>query len=187
MKQLWAKPLVRVALILALLHLPWPGLGHAFVSYFGAVAPPLLGVWSAPGLDIQLTPAEASSGKSWSVTFDARDPNTGHRAQAELDLRRAAWVPFCVFIALLAGMPIRRPRRRLLVAGIGLALLHLLTLLPFLAFFGGERAGLFPLGSVTHTIAVVAQRALLAPPGMAYAVPALLWFALAWKLEPELT
>lgn len=178
-------PLLRIVLVLAVFHLPWPGLGSAFSAYFGQVAAWLLDFWSAPTLDLRLGPA-APSGPAWSVVFDARDGLTGHQARALLDVRRVGWLPLGAFMALMAAFPVKRWPRRLMVGVLGLAALHALSVLPVLAIFGDKQTGFFEVNAVFHTVFVVAQRALLTLPGMAYAGPALLWMLLSWRLEPEL-
>jgi hypothetical protein len=186
----WAKrqlrrPWLRILLVLLLLHVPWPGLGQLFGSYFSQVTPALLDVWSAPLLKLELS-SSASSGADWSVLFDASDKSTGKRVQATIDIRRSAWLPLATFLALICGFSVSRPKRRALVAAGGLLVLHGMWLLPFLAFFGGPDPHFFLLGPTLHTAVVIAYRALISPPGMVYAVPAVLWFVLSWWLEPEL-
>jgi hypothetical protein len=178
-------PMLRIMLVLAAFHLPWPGLGSVFAGYFGSVAGWLLHFWSAPGLQLQLLPA-APAGPEWSVLFDALDTATSRQVRAVLDVRRVGWLPLGAFSALLVAFPVRRWRRRLLVAAAGLLGLHALTVLPVLAYFGDAKSGLFELGGISHDLVVMAERALLTLPGMAYAAPALLWLLLSWNLEPEL-
>ncbi len=177
------RPWFRILVVLALLHVPWPGLGRVFGSYFGRVTPVLLGPWSPSSLELKITPAAEAD---WHVRFDATDTATHERVHASLDIRRSAWLPLSTLLALLCGFPMTRPRRRALVAGGALALLHLLWTLPLLAFFGGKASRFFVLGETCHLLAVVAYRGLISPPGMVYAAPALLWFVLSWRLEPEL-
>jgi hypothetical protein len=142
-------------------------------------------MFSKSTLLLELSPA-APSGPEWSLLFDARDTTTQQAIRAVLDVRRSAFVPLAVFLALALGVPSKRPRRRLIVLAAGATFLHCLAVLPFLAMFGNSEPRLFDLAGPLHALTVVGYRALLAPPGMAYAVPALLWFALLWKLEPEL-
>jgi len=169
--------------VLTLLHLPWPALGPAFGNYFSRAAPVLLSPWSPGSLELRITPATDSP---WHVLLSASDRRIHQRVQASLDIRRSAWLPLATFLALLSGFAVRRPRRRALVAALGLSFLHLLWTLPLLAFFGGPDPHFFELGELTHTLAVVAYRGLISPPGMAYALPAVLWFVLTWRLEPDL-
>ncbi len=185
LKSALARPWVRALLVLLVLHAPWPGLGPTFASYFGQVAPALLSLWSPASLRLALKPAGAE-GTEWSVMVDASDESIDHHTRAALDIRRTAWLPLATFFALLVSFPVRRPRRRLLIAALGLAVLHVLWLLPLLAFFGGGPTRFFTLSAPAYTVAVVAYRALISPPGMVYALPALLWFVLSWKIEPEL-
>lgn len=180
---LLASPWLRILLVLTLLHVPWPGLGRLFGSYVGSVQPALLSPWSPSSLKLRITPA---TDNDWHVLFDATDTTTKKRVQASLDIRRSAWLPLATLLALLSGFPLHRPQRRALVAAISLVVLHLLWTLPLLAFFGGNAPHFFDLGETTHTLAVIAYRGLISPPGMVYAVPGLLWFVLTWRLEPEL-
>ncbi len=178
-------PLGRILLVLALFHFPWPGLGHAFAGYFGHVSAWLLSFWSVPSLHTKMTAAGPPS-PEWSVLFDALDAVTSRQVRAILDVRRVGWLPLGAFIALIAAFPVQRWPRRLVVAALGLSALHGLSVLPVLATFGDSNIGFFELGGFGYGLVVVAQRALLTLPGMAYAGPALLWLLLSWRLEPEL-
>jgi hypothetical protein len=178
-------PAARILAVLALAHLPWPKLGPLYASYVGHVVGWLVSPWAVPTLHLRLS-AAAPSGPAWSLLLQAWDTRTHQEVSALLDVRRAGWLSLSVFLALLLAFPVVRWHRRLLLGGTGIAALHALSVLPVLDYLGGAETGFFELGAVTHTLVVVAQRALLTPPGMAYAGPALLWFLLAWKLEPEL-
>ena len=90
-----------------------------------------------------------------------------------------------VFAALVLVTNLRWPRRLGILAA-GLAVLQLLPLLPLLSFFSGKlpvRA--FHLGATTIALVDVAYHALVAPPGMAFALPAMLWLAIVWRADPK--
>jgi len=178
-------PLARILVVLAVAHFPWPGLPTLFCCYFSATTAKMLDSFAERGVALQLGPA-APPAPPWRVTVIAANESTAQGAKAELDVRRVGWLPFGAFSALLLAFPVRRWKRRLAVAAAGLCFLHALWLLPVLASFGSARGGFFALGTLGHGLVVVAQRALQTLPGMAYALPALLWFVLTWSLEREL-
>jgi hypothetical protein len=184
-------PLARILLVLALVHLPWPGLGPAFCRYFSAVTSPLLNAVATHNVELELGPAPAppnptTPAANWTLLVVISTRGVEQRVGAELDVRRVGWLPLGAFSALLVAFPVKRWKRRAFVAGIGFALLHALWVLPVIASFGGAQSGFFVLGSAGYALTIVAQRALQTLPGMAYALPAILWFLLSWRIEPEL-
>lgn len=183
-------PVARILLVLTLVHLPWPGLGPAFCRYFSVATSPLLNALATPNARLELgpvpaAPSSATPAAQWTVLVVV-STSVNQRVGAELDVRRVGWLPLGAFSALLLAFPVKRWKRRALVASCGYALLHALWVLPVIASFGGAQGGFFVLGSVGHALTIVLQRALQTLPGMAYALPGILWFLLSWRLEPEL-
>ena len=105
-----------------------------------------------------------------------------------IDLRTLLFLPTAAFVGLALAAPLGSARRNARVLGIGLLVLlpalWLLTALPLLSFLGGTgpvRA--FDLPPLVHVVLQTIYRALVAPPGMAYALPLLLWWVLVARLE----
>lgn len=98
-----------------------------------------------------------------------------------IDARSLCFLPLLAFTALVVATPQIRPRRKLGLVLLGVPLLQLvllaLTAAPVLSFLGGTgpvTARALPLG--VHVALQVLYRGLVAPPGMAYALPLLAWW-----------
>jgi hypothetical protein len=178
-------PPARFLLALALLLPPWPAIGRAYGRAVGAWTDLTLSPAAAPvKLRFTVPAADDPGGSSWELRVHAEDPS-GRYVGTVLDLRRSGYIASAVFAALALATPLRW-KQRLVLMGAGLAILQLLPLLPLLSFFSGKlpvRA--FQLGAATSAAVEIAYHALVAPPGMAYAVPALLWLLLAWSLDSQ--
>ncbi|HEY6561801.1 MAG TPA: hypothetical protein VI072_31240 [Polyangiaceae bacterium] len=62
----------------------------------------------------------------------------------------------------------------------------ILIALPLLSFLGGMGPiRVYDLSPASHAVINVFYRALVAPPGMAYAVPSLLWWMLLYLTRPS--
>jgi hypothetical protein len=97
-----------------------------------------------------------------------------------IDVRSLLYLPTAAFLALAIAVRLRSSKEHLQLIAIGLLILEpllvLLVALPLLSFLGGTgpiRA--FSLGRGTHVVLQLLYRALVVPPGMAYAVPLILW------------
>ncbi len=100
-----------------------------------------------------------------------------------IDLRSLVFLPTAAFIALSIAVSLESVREHLLLLGVGLLILEPLLLalvtLPLLSFLGGTGPiRVFTLSRPVHAVLQILYRALVAPPGMAYAVPLLLWWVL---------
>jgi hypothetical protein len=118
---------LRALLLVGVLLVPWPGLGHAFGAAFAATsnavffrapigrvaveAAPLPAVTSGPAV-AGLTP--------WHVVLTMRSVQTGAATRSALNSRALAYVPFAVVVALCIAVPPRRGARALATA-LGLA------------------------------------------------------------------
>jgi hypothetical protein len=107
-----------------------------------------------------------------------------------IDLRSLLFLPLAAFIGLALAAPLGSARRNARVLGQGLLILVpallVLTALPLLSFLGGTGPVLvFRLAPALHLVLQTVYRALVAPPGMMYALPLLLWWALVARLEPR--
>ena len=118
----------------------------------------------------------------WQVTLLAT-PALGSPALVPIDLRVLSFLPTAAFVALAVATPFSSWTRNARLLLVGLPLLQLLLVglvaTPLLSFLGGTgpvRA--FVLSRGTHTLLQIVYRALVAPPGMAFALPFLLWLLL---------
>ena len=172
-----ARALARFALVFALCVAPWPGLGRAFVAAVGAVATaiadPLSAASSVTLVVRAAQPAEARP--EWdAVLAVSQDHPDGPVARAgAIDLRRAGYLQLATFAALAAAWPPRGRRPILLGVAAGLSVVSIAVALPVLAFLGS--VGAVHLGFALTTPIALASRALVAAPGMAYAIPGLAW------------
>ena len=172
--------------LFTVLMLPWPGLGRAYAGFVSAVADAAFGGW-APATTLRFTnPDDGAAGaQAWQLKIYAEDTLTGKYVQTALDLRRGGYIAVAVFAALALVTPIRWSKRLGLLA-VGLSILQIIPLLPLLSFFSGKLpVQVFHFASVLQSAIEVAYHTLVAPPGMAYAVPAMLWLLLVWLIDAK--
>ncbi|HKY39223.1 MAG TPA: hypothetical protein VJN18_24965 [Polyangiaceae bacterium] len=178
--------LVRAALLLILLLLPWPGLGRTFSRAVAALHNAAL---SDPTSSVDLAfkvPEDGAEGGPWQVHATARQRETNRVVGTALDTRRAGYLHDATFVALtLATRAPRKPKLKILI--VGLLLLLVVPLLPTLAFFSGSELGIkaFDLHPITQSVVQIAYRVLIAAPGMAYASAGLLWLLLVRVFASE--
>ena len=181
--------LLRCSLLLLALLLPWPGLARFCGSTFSGFASEAADFALSGGpAALEFTPASAHLGAelhAWDVLVSARDESTHALVQTALDLRRTLYLPSAVFLALVLAL--RLPlRKKVALLAVGLGALQIGPALTLLSFFSGKLpVQAFHLARVTSWVVEVAYRTLVAPPGMAFALPALLWLGLVWLLAPE--
>lgn len=119
----------------------------------------------------------------WRVTLHVDPPKPAPAVLVPIDVRSLLYLPTAAFLALAIAVRLRSTREHLQLIAIGLFILEpllvLLVSLPLLSFLGGTgpiRA--FELSRPTHVLLQISYRALVVPPGMAYAVPLILWWLL---------
>lgn len=181
------------ACVFAGLALPSPGIGPAYTRAHAALGNALVAHASFErGVTLHFDAADADlASHPWQLTLEVHDPERVSRpVLVPMDLRTLLYLPFVAFVALSLAAPLGSPWRNARVLGQGLLLLTpsllALTALPLLSFLGGTgpvRA--FRLAPSLHVIFQTVYRALVAPPGMMYALPLLLWWALVVRLEPR--
>jgi hypothetical protein len=178
--------------VFAGLALPSPGIGPAYTRAHAAVCNGLVGRSTfAQGVTLRFQASDAElAGHPWQLTLQVSDPARREPVLVPIDLRTLLFLPTAAFIGLALAAPLGSARRNARVLGLGLLillpLLWLLTALPLLSFLGGTgpvRA--FELPPLVHAVLQTIYRALVAPPGMAYALPLLLWWALVARLQPD--
>lgn len=159
------------------LALPWPWISTHYTralaweleAAFGVVGPPV---------EVRFHGARGQD-NPWEVDAAVTETATGLSFETGLDARRTAYLPAAVFLALVLASS-WTSRRKLVVALGGLLVLHPLSWLPLLSFLSGRLPiVVFHLGTVERVTVDVLYRALVAPLGMTYAAPVLLWIAVS--------
>ena len=174
------------------LALPSPGLGPAYTRAHAALGNALFeNTRFERGVRLHFDAPDAELAEHpWQLTLQVRDPERAQQpVLVPIDLRTLSFLPIAAFIGLALAAPLGAARRnaRLLAQGLAILVpaLFLITALPLLSFLGGTgpvRA--FRLAPFWHVVFQTAYRALVAPPGMMYALPLLLWWALVSRLQP---
>jgi hypothetical protein len=162
---------------LALLKGPGPWFVRAHVALGNALLPSHLD----SGVALRL---EASTSEPWQALLNATSAVSGARIEIPIDLRGLLYLPLAAFVALVIASPLGpvRAYSKLLAIGLGVLELLLLALIavPLLAFLGGTGpVQAFVLGRATLVALQIAYRALVAPPGMTYALPLFVWWVLS--------
>jgi hypothetical protein len=177
--------------VFAGLALPSPGIGPAYTRAHAALGNALVeGATFERGVALRFDAADADLAlHPWQLTLRVMDPLRAEPVLAPIELRTLLFLPAAAFIALALSAPLGSARRNARVLAQGLLILLpallLLTALPLLSFLGGTgpvRA--FRLPALLHVVFQTVYRALVAPPGMMYALPLLLWWALIARLKP---
>src|SRR6478736_194491 len=118
--------------------------------------------------------------------FEASDAELeAHPWRVTLHIQPAGRVP-AVLVPIDVRLRSLREHVKLLAVGLAILepLLLLLVALPLLSFLGGTgpiRA--FSLSRPTHVLLQISYRALVVPPGMAYALPLFLWWSLLMTIN----
>ena len=180
-----AASLVKFGLVFALLAAPWPGLGHAFTGAVGSIATAIadpLSVSSNVTVVVR-SPNQNEAQPDWRGVIAVRqDLPAGPLDKAgAIDLRRAGYLQLATFAALAAAWPPSSRRRAFLAASVALAIVALCIAVPILAFLSS--IGAVHPGMPLEALLSLASRALVAAPGMAFAVPGLTWLALSPALR----
>lgn len=178
--------------VFAGLALPSPGIGPMYVRAHAALGNALVqGTELASGVSLAFlaTREEDLTQNPWQATLQVTPPRPATPVKVPIDFRGLAFLPTAAFIGLALAAPLGSARRNLVVLAAGLPVLEVLLLLmmsvPLLSFLGGTgpvRA--FDLGVGSHVVLQVLYRALVAPPGMAFAVPLFLWWLLVTATKP---
>ena len=177
------------------LTLPWAGFGATYSRAFSAVTNGLFDVLpSHPRLEFHLEGSEARPPPlalgidSWRTTLTITNRKTRQTCNVPIDLRGANCVPAAAFVALTVALPVAGRRRKLVMLFAGLAFLVPLSLmlvsLPLIPRLRGGAFELFPLPELLNSVVVLFYRAFVAHPGMAFAIPALLWWILLSLTAP---
>ncbi len=174
--------------VFAGLSLPSPGIGPWYVRAHVAAARVFLPSDPlASGVTLALfPPSKELTATPWQATLLV-EPASGGPISVPIDLRLLMFLPTAAFVALGAATPLGGWKRNAKLLAIGLPLLELLllclVLTPLLSFLGGTGPiKAFELSRLSHTCLQIVYRALVAPPGMTFALPLFLWWLLLRKL-----
>ncbi len=138
---------------------------------------------SAASLCTSDAPGVEAAKRPWQLTLRISDPGRPEPVLVPIDLRTLLFLPIAAFIGLALATPLHSAWRNVRVLALGLLILEptllVLTALPLLSFLGGTGpVQAFRLSPVTNVVLQILYRALVAPPGMTYALPLFLWWAL---------
>jgi hypothetical protein len=171
---------------LALAHGPGPYYSKAHAALGNAVVRKNV---LASGVTLHFEASDAELDKDpWRVTLHVDPPGARPAVLVPIDVRSLLYLPTAAFFALAIAVRLRSPWEHLRLIVIGLLLLEplllLLVSLPLLSFLGGTGPiQAFTLSRSTHVVLQILYRALVVPPGMAYAVPLFLWWLLVMALN----
>jgi hypothetical protein len=170
--------------------LPSPGLGPTYTRAHETLGNALVeGKSFERGVTLHFAEPDADVvTHPWQLTLHIRDPARPDLVLVPIDLRTLLFLPVAAFIGLALAAPLGSARRNARVLALGLLILEplllLLTALPILSFLGGTGPVLaFRLSPAVHALFQTVYRALVAPPGMMYALPLLLWWVLVARLS----
>ena len=182
---------LRFACLLGIFMYPWPLVGELYSDAAGTLGNLLLGDVSAM---LHFARPEAQpelAGDRFSTELRAQSPDARAPVRVPIDLRTLTFIPTVVFLALTLAAPLWKSFRGVTVLVLGLLALHAFLIasitIPLVLFFSDPQPmHLFDIGSTLRQMLDVVYRSLVAPPGMAYAVPTLLWLALLWLVPEDL-
>ena len=164
------------------------GIGPFYVKAHAALGNALLAhAQFASGVRLYFTePGPGSSDQAWALTLHLVSGQAGREVLVPIDLRTLVFLPTAAFIALAIAIRLSSVRAHLRLLGLGLLCLEPLLLalvsLPLLSFMGGTGpVHVFSLTRPTLVVLQVLYRALVAPPGMTYAIPLVLWWFLSHR------
>lgn len=170
--------------VFAGLALPSPGLGPRYVRLHTALGNAVVADVERPsGVVLRFEAEPSPAPHPWQTTLVVSPPGAAQPLLMPIELRSLMFLPTVAFIALVLAAPLGSWRKNLRLLLLGLPLLELLLLvlnsLPLLSFLGGTGpVQAFSLSLPLHALLQILYRALVAPPGMAYAIPLLLWWCL---------
>lgn len=185
-----AKVSAAVAVVFLLSCLaPWPRLGAVYsaacCAVFNAVCSSVtfgsdVGVHVTPGSEALLAGKDYPT---WHAIFSATSAATRETTRFGLNLRAIGYVPTASFVALLIAWPLDRLRSWGATA-VGFAMIQAYFLagvgLPMLLSLSNDRVHAVELGPVADAFVRTVFTAFVVPPAMSYAVPAIVYAAVAF-------
>jgi hypothetical protein len=189
-RSVWLPFLLRFTCILAVYLLPFRPIGNAYGGIAAAVGNLTLGNAPHSGTVLRFAPPDDAGGEdpapdAFSIELRAKNARTRSPIRVPIDLRTLAYIPTAVFVALSIAAPIWQGARGAIVLIGGLAVLQVFLALsiaaPLVLFFANPAPmHLVDLSPTWHRILDILYRALVAPPGMAFAIPGILWLLMIW-------
>jgi hypothetical protein len=184
----FVEPLFGFCCIFVGLSLPLPGVATLYARAHTWLGNLLLPSSLSSGVELTFQSIDAGMRvQPWALTLLVQAPAPARLVTVPIDLRTLLFLPTVCFVALAVATPLSSKRRTLIVLGVGLLILEPLLLglvaTPVLSLLGGNgpvRA--FDIGVAGHVALQVVYRALVASPGMAYAIPLFLWWILIVNL-----
>ena len=174
----WPRIGLRFIALLAVLLWPWSGLGERFATAFARVCDALVHVVSGDGAQIHFIATGKDPEHPWWVTMAVRNVFTGQSFGIPVDTRTVAYVRFAVFLALALAWPVGRTLRGLKAVALGGTLLVAVTAasvaIPLLQVLGMVK--ILGIGVLAQSVLSIGILTLVTYPGMAYAIPGLLWW-----------
>jgi hypothetical protein len=166
----------------------WPYAAEPYAHGLARVGNALKPDSSQASLELSVPSFDPNAAESFALLFSAHKHVSSVNLSVPIDLRNLAYLPSACAIALAFATPLWRVRRGLWLLGAALALLQVFVVASLatpLVLLLAEQAPLhlIDLTPLAHASLDVLYRALVAPPGMAYAIPGLLWVALLWLSE----
>lgn len=182
---------LRFLCLLALFLSPWPGLGETVSDAFSEGLNAIVDhMGLEEGRTLRFEPAQPGSlpaskpNPSWHTIGSVRAKHTQGAIRFAINLRAIAYIPWSVFLALSLAVPIwKRPHGPfafLLGGAIVSAFIFTSVMLAAFSFLSNESVSAVRLGPVSRAVVESMFNALVVPPGMSYAAPALIWLLAVW-------
>jgi hypothetical protein len=174
--------LARFAATFGGLRYAWGALCPGYAACAAQVGNWLLPASSRAALSFRVPAGEPGSPEDLPLVLTARSLSSAININVPIDLYSLAYIPTACLISLALATPVWNSRRGPLLLATALTLLtgFLLGSLaaPLVLFFASrEPLQLIELSASAERALDILYRALVAPPGMTYAVPALFWLA----------
>ncbi|MEI9941165.1 MAG: hypothetical protein WDO69_28440 [Pseudomonadota bacterium] len=170
---------------LALLH----GIGPTYTRAHAALGNALVGGQLASGTRLEFRATDEDLAVDpWHTTLRVEPPRPKQPLEIPIDVRSLIYLPTAAFLALAIAAPLRSVKEHLQLMALGFLILEpllvFLVATPLLSFLGGTGpVHAFTLSRPTHVLLQVLYRALVTPPGMAFAIPLLVWWGLLTALN----
>jgi hypothetical protein len=179
MKRVWKPLLLRFVPVLVVFVGPWDWLAHEFPSWFCDLGNALADFDWLGSSRIRLLGLQYPE-HPWWVLLNVKNVFTGASFAMTIDTKTVVYIRLVVFFALALAWPIWITRRGLKAFAVALGALigsiALTLLLPLLQTLAGLK--LIQLGAFTRLLISAGLSSLVTYPGMAFAVPGLI-FAMA--------
>jgi hypothetical protein len=163
--------------LLVVLLWPWPGLAGVFSQAASFVCDAIAGIEWGRDSQIHFIPSRYEPEHPWWVSMTIKNVFTGQSLEMPVDTRTLGYIRIAVFAALAIAWPFWTTKRVagatacgfvLLLGGIAFSLV-----LPIVQVLGIVKV--LSLGVLTQSMVSIGILTLATYPGMAFAIPALIW------------